>query len=390
MGIKNLNELIKRYAPEAMFTMPIEDMAGKKIAIDGNGWLYANLAIVRKKIINKTDVTINEPDPVEIRKELLNVLINFVINLLINGIESIFVFDGKDTPIEKGDVKEKRQEKRDNGRSKIDECYLKIKSDPLMNNAKIVEELRKELRNYLSITSDDFDAVKMLLKSIGIPCFQAKGDGEKLCSSFCVEEQVAAVFSVDTDNLVYGCPLLITGYSTTFTYDVHGNRIPNFDCVRVDKVLQGLGLDYKTFIDLCIMCGCDFNKNIPKYAAIKSYDLLKKCGSIDNLPKNLDISCLNHQRCREIFSFSFSKDIIENYDDTMNLEINKGAIKTCRDYMDVIGMSIHINKFVNLYNNCVPCTPGLITNLQLTNVVDKYPEKPRAKRLVLNILPKSI
>lgn len=387
MGIKNLNKLIKRYAPDAMFVMSIDQLAGKRIAIDGNGWLYANLATVRKKVINKTDVTVQEPDPLEIRKELFNALINFIIGWLAYGITPIFVFDGKDTPVEKKEVREERQEKRANTRSKIDDLYEKIHQDPLLNNGKIIEDLRKELRNYLHITNEDFESMKTLIKSIGIPCFQAKGEGEKLCSAFCVEEQIAAVFSVDTDNLVYGCPLLITGYNSSYTYDEYNNRTPNLDCVRMDKVIEGLKMDYVTFVDLCIMCGCDFNTNIPNYAAFKSYDLLIQYGSIEKLPQNLDITCLRHQRCRDIFSFTTSKDLIENYEDNVTLEINKDAMKTCRDYMFMIGMSSHINKFVNYYQTMVVCTSGLVDTLQLKKI-DVVKRNP-VKRLTLNILPKS-
>lgn len=386
MGIKDLNKLIKRLAPDAIFTMSIEQLAGKRIAVDGNGWLYANLATARKKVINKTDVTINEPDPVEIRKELLNALINFIIGWLTNNITPIFVFDGKDTPIEKIEVREERQQKRTDARTKIDNLYQKLNSDPLMNNAKVIEDLRKELRNYLYVTNDDFDSLKMLLKTIGIPCFQAKGEGERLCSAFCVEEQIAAVFSVDTDNLVYGCPLMVTGYSASCSYDQFGNRIPNLDCVRVDKVLQGLNMNYATFIDLCIMCGCDFNTNIPKYGAIKSHKLLSQWGSIDKLPDTFDITCLRHHRCREIFACTPSKELIEGYDGTILLDIDKDAMKTCRDYMDVIGMSMHIDKIVFIYKNLPPCSAGLISSLELTNVTVA---KPIVKRLTLNIVPKS-
>lgn len=392
MGIKDLNKLIKRYAPDAMFTMPINDLAGKKIAIDGNGWLYANLATVRKKVINKTDVTVQEPDPIEIRKELLNALINFIINWLVNGITPIFIFDGREVPIEKLETREDRQEKRVTARAKIDALYEKLKGDPLLNNGKIVEDLRKELRNYLQVTNDDFESMKTLLINVGIPCLQAKGEAEKLCSAFCVEEEIAAVWSVDTDNLAFGCPLLITGHSSTYTYDEYNNRVLNLDCVRIDKVLEGLKIDYRTFVDLCIMCGCDFNTNIPKYAALKSYNLLLKHGSIDNLPENLDISCLRHQRCREIFSFTPSKYLIQDQNEGLILEINKNAIKTCRDYMDVVGMSIHINKFVAIYQTILPCTAGLVEKLHLLNVVTikakEIKEVIVTKRLILNIIPK--
>jgi hypothetical protein len=246
----------------------------------------------------------------------------------------------------------------------------------------------------------------MVIKGIGIPCLRAVGDGEQLCSMLCVDGKVAAVFSSDTDNFVYGCPLIITGFAENYTYDEHGNRIAHLDCVRHDRVVSGLNIPHSMFVDLCIMCKCDFNTNMPGIAAIKSYSLLQKHGSIDDLPRNINTECLKHVRCREIFRYVPSETLInkERTGDNENgeespkidfeglkllpqqnvgpLDINKQAIATARDYLEMAGVSGQIERVIASYHHITPAIDGYIDELRLAPA-PKY--IPPAGRVVLTL-----
>lgn len=402
MGIKNINPLIKRFAANANFVMPIERLSGKRIAIDGNNWMYTNMAIARKKVINKTDVTAGEPDPLIIRKEWFLAGINFIVSWMSYNITPVFIFDGQNVCREKDDTKAKRRDSRIAARAKIDALYEKLNADILERPANIIEELRKELRNYNFIAGEDFELFKMVIKGIGIPCLDAYGDGEQLCSALCIEGKVAAVFSVDTDNLVYGCPLIINGFSSVYAYDEYGHRVPQLDCVRIDTILEGMKISHSVFVDLCIMSGCDFNTNMPNHGAIKSFNLLQKYGSIDNLPREYDITCLNHHRCREIFAYKTSESLI--VDNSINtstdslpedqdklalnrFDINKQAITTSRDYLEMAGISGQINRIVLGYQTITPASDGYVESLNLVNVLNcGVPVLPKLKFLTLNVI----
>lgn len=426
MGIKGINTLLRRHAPDAFFTIPINALSGKRMAIDGNNWMYTNMAIARKKVINKTDVAVQEPNPQEIRREWFLAALNFVIGWLSYNVTPVFVFDGLHPP-EKDETKSKRRDARVATRAKIDALYQQLNGDILERPANIIEELRKELRNYNFISNEDFELFKMVMRGIGIPCLQATGDGEQLCSSLCIEGKVAAVFSVDTDNLVYGCPLVITGYSETCSYDEYGNKVAHLDCVRLDRVLDGLKISHSMFVDLCIMSGCDFNTNMPGYAAIKSFTLLQKYGSIDDLPRNLNTECLKHIRCREIFAYSPSEQLTikhETYetDETVEacyefannpgfnkfttevsgpLDINKRAIATARDYLEMAGVSGQIERIIACYHQVLPATDGYVDNLNLGQaprytppILDFHQREissgcTPAPRVILNIITRS-
>jgi hypothetical protein len=192
---------------------------------------------------------------------------------------------------------------------------------------------------------------------------------------------------------------LITGFSESSSYDESGNRLPLLKCVRHDKVLEGLKFSHDRFVDLCIMSGCDFNTNMPNYAAFKSYNLLQTHGSIDNLPRNYKIECLKHLRCREIFSYVSSDILTVNDEQSSNsLDIDKNAITSARDYLEMVGISGQINKILYSYNKITPSSDGYIDNLSLPpapkyvppklpitlNIVSRSPTTHQPLRLVIN------
>ena len=409
MGIKDINKLTKRHAPDAFFTLPINLLSGKRIAIDGPNWMYTNMAIARKKVINRTDIATQELNPIEIRREWFLAALNFITGWLSYNITPVFVFDGQHLA-DKDDTKAKRRDARVATRAKIEALYKQLDGDILERPGNIIEELRKELRNYNFISSEDFELFKMVIKGIGIPCLQATGDGEQLCSALCVDRKVAGVFSADTDNLVFGCPLVINGFSETCSYDEYGNRVAHLDCVRLDRILDGLKMSHSLFVDLCIMCGCDFNTNMPGYASIKSYGLLQKHGSIDDLPRNLNTECLKHIRCREIFKYIPSQELIVETPDEYDhpelgygdlnitesngnngvvfgpLDINKRAITTARDYLEMAGISGQIERIIASYHQVTPSSDGYIESLSLG---DPPHYVPPPQRVTLNIITRS-
>lgn len=384
MGINGLGDFLKKKpgVTEAYFDMPYDKLSGKRIAIDAYGWMYKSLANARKKIIDRTDLARQEPNVHEIRKEWLNSSVDFVTGWFVYNITPIFVFDGEH-PVDKHNKKNERREKRKLSKDKIDALYHKIKtaSSFLELSPNIIEELRKELKNYTKVTKDDVDIFKKFVQALGAPCIQAPGEAEEECSMLCIDKKVAAVFSVDTDNLVYGCPLLITGFSYNYIYDEYGMQIPQVKCIRIDKILDALSLTHSQFVDLCIMAGCDYNKNMPKCAAGRSYDLIKEYVNIENLPKRYDITCLNHRRCRELFSYkSF---IVADAD----LVVDLSAIENYRDFLIEYDLAKHIHKIQSCYKCLTAPSDGWVDDLKLKELPKyKPPAILKCKNVTLRII----
>ena len=377
MGIKNINKLIQKHAQDAFFVMPVTMLQGKRIAIDAGCYQYASISIARKNVVAKTNILAEGINEQEVRREWIMAAVKFILDWLSSGITPVFVFDGKSLP-EKKNTKEDRALKRAKAKTEIDVLYSQIRDPSIPCNGHLVEKLRKKLSNYNLISDEEFELFRMIIEGIGVPCLQAVADAERLCASLCVEGKVAAVYSIDTDNYVLGTPLMITGSSKTFTYE-SGNKVRNLNCVRLDKILEGLNLSHRCFVDMCIMIGCDFNDNIPNIA-LGSYDIIKRFGSIDNLPKHIyNITCLNHLRCREIFSFLPSAQLILN---KLQLDINKDALITARDRLSFVNAGSQMERIINVYRNVVPGQNGHILGLE-SKLVHKL-ERPT---IILNILP---
>jgi flap endonuclease-1 len=385
MGIKGANPVIKERAPTAFFTMPITHLAGKRVCIDAHGWMYANMYTARKKVVNKTDILLHKPDPKEIMREWILSAINFIMGWLSNNVTPIFVFDGPHTP-DKDGTKQARKEKHAAAEAKIDELYRQAKGDILAQSPTLINDLRKALANCNTIQSEEFRTFKNLIASIGIPVLQARGDGEQLCSMLCIEGQVAAVFSVDTDNMTYGCPLMITGFSNDYSRDDDGYRVGHVDCVRYDYVVSGMGMTHQMFVDWCIMCGCDYNKNIKGIAGKKALDLLFKYGSIERLPSHLDTTCLKYLRCRELFQYVPSGSLILGYGHgNETLDVHTAALPQAYGLLSELGVLSQYHRLSAMYNMLTPSSEGTVTSLKL-GLAPRYAPPP----LTLNVVTASV
>lgn len=51
--------------------------------------------------------------------------------------------------------------------------------------------------------------------------------------------------------------------------------------IDLSVLLSELGLSMEQFIDLCIMCGCDYASNIRGIGAVRALSLIKQHGSIE-------------------------------------------------------------------------------------------------------------
>jgi len=110
------------------------------------------------------------------------------------------------------------------------------------------------------------------------------------------------VLSEDTDVLAYASPVFLSKINT---YDGTCTRI------KYPNLLEKLSLEDNQFLDLCIMCGTDYNKNIFRVGPEKAYKYIQTHTDIDGIGENttLDISILNHVRGRELFREYEQKDI---------------------------------------------------------------------------------
>ena len=274
MGIKNLKNIIKKHAPEAFSVINLNQLHNTKICIDSSILLY------QFRYSNKDD-----------NFHIVGFL-NKIIELLHFGITPIFVFDGK-APDAKGDILNKRIENRNKSKERLNilnilknnlEVKVNINIDEYINDSdtdepidteyeqlrSINKEIEKIQKNTLCINKTHSLEVIELLKSIGIPFFESIGEAEESCAFLQKNNYANYILTEDTDSLTFGGSNIIFRSKS-------GLLLCN-----LPLILKGLGLNFLEFIDLCILCGCDYTCTIPKIGQVGALNIIKKYKSIEN------------------------------------------------------------------------------------------------------------
>jgi len=401
MGIKGLSDLISKYAPEARVILPLDAFRGTRIAVDAYIIMNSRLATATRDVVMKTDLLTGPPSEIEVRERWIRQILHFIRVLMNNGITPVFVFDGK-SPVSKSLVREKRAKDKQEKREKIEKLTEKIQTDDLLVDMRDVDQLRKERCNFLDMTPSDVALVKGIVSGLGIPCLQAEGDGERLCSMLALDGLVSAVFSKDSDNLVYGTPILIQDFVdkgiVRETDDGFRQKTEAVTCFLSKPLLDKLGLNRDEFRDLCILCGCDYNVNIRGYGPVKAYALIKKHRTLDDLPATLDKGVLLVDTCRTLFTPVDHRTLIDgligrDVDWTTGpvdqyLNIDRTSLATCRPLLADLNADDLLLPFTSLFTFLVePSTREI--DLSEERPVDVSPKKLKGKTKKPQLVKKS-
>ena len=83
-----------------------------------------------------------------------------------------------------------------------------------------------------------------------------------------------ATASEDMDSLTFGTKVLLRGFNS---------KKEPIIMIELAQVLEGFGMTQEEFVDLCIMCGCDYTMNIPGVGPVNAFKLIDKCHNIENV-----------------------------------------------------------------------------------------------------------
>ena len=303
MGIRNLHKFLGKHAPHVYVPTSLDRYQFRTIAVDVNLYLYRFKASHRNR--------------------WLTAFLNMVTLLRKHRIRAIFVYDTK-APAEKYDKQQERKSRKSNVekqaydlRMALSEYQQTGECDQILVHASQKRKLKRLLSpqtlaqqidvsaieqeiqhletQVVSVTRADVRTTKDLLDLLSVEYYDSPNEAETLCAHMCVQGKVDAVLSNDTDVLVYGTPVFLSNLHM-------GNE--NCTEIRFTEVLQALDITHKQFIDFCIMCGTDYNKNIYNVGPEKAFKMIREVHDIDHLDERYDASILNHVRVREIFGLS--------------------------------------------------------------------------------------
>jgi len=325
MGIKGLNKLISQYAPTALSQKHVSEFCGSKIAID-------------------SEILMHKFKTIESKNSHIFGFLNNIFWHLENGIEPIYVFDGAPNSAKQTNALTKRftykeqmyrkvEELENKFVEQLDNMHILETSDSLGHSVlgpeinETLDELFKIQRkmSFMTISKNYRNECKYLLKLMGIPFIVANEDAEALCVALQKRKIVDYVYTEDTDAIPYFIASFIDNESFEGLKILRkGDSIDMLTVIDIGIILHDMELSPKSFIDMCIMCGCDFCPNIPKIGPIRAYTGIKKYLTIEDFGKLSGIIIpldFKYQEARDIFYKDHSQIVDKSLNlGTLNLE----------------------------------------------------------------------
>jgi len=256
MGIKNLFQIIKEEAPDAIKEGEIKNQFGRKVAIDASMSIYSFMIAVRsegQQLMNEDGATTSHIMGMFYR----------TLRMVENGIKPLYVFDGAPPKLKSGELAKRFQRKAEANES-LEEA----------KETGTAEEVEKFSRRTVRVTREHNEECQQLLKFMGIPYIIAPTEAEAQCAVLARAGKVYAAASEDMDTLCFDSPILLR--HLTFSEQ----RKEPIQEIHVQKVLEGLQMERPQFVDLCILLGCDYLDPIPKIGPSTALKLIREHGDL--------------------------------------------------------------------------------------------------------------
>jgi flap endonuclease-1 len=320
MGIKNLKNILIAKCSSAIVQRKLNSYNGMIIGIDLSIFLY--------KYLYRND-------------DHIEGLTRFILKLLKNNIYPVFVFDGK-PPKEKGETLQERKQKReflfmkkeiielirDNDKDDKIVLHNKINDYIQNNNQKFKiqddklqiylsdtfnydEELEKINKKIIIIKSHHINNAKKLFDLFGVSYIHAPCEAESLLAVLCKKKIIDSCITEDMDILANGSPTFLKNFSADKNY---------VDEYCLEGILKNLDITYDQFVDLCILCGCDYTSKIYGIGYVNAYKLIYKYKNIEGILENIKSmskfkvpSDFDYKCARKLFNNPFEYDDIKSH-----------------------------------------------------------------------------
>ncbi|MFH1102053.1 MAG: flap endonuclease-1 [Methanobacteriota archaeon] len=268
-----------------------EDLSYKVIALDAYNILHQFLASIRQR-----DGTPLKDAQGRITSHLSGLMYR-TSNLVEAHIQPVYVFDGAPHPLKAKTLAERRARKE---QAEKDWKAAIEKGD--------LETARMKAQQTSRVTDEIVQQSKELLRALGIPFIQAPSEGEAQASYMVKKGDAFAVGSQDFDCLLFGASVLIRNLTSSGKRKLPRKQAyvaVNQELIRLHPNLKTLGLTQEQLVDIALLIGTDFNDGVKGLGPKKSYQLIKKTGSLEaaleSLPQQDSISSSEFGMIREFF-----------------------------------------------------------------------------------------
>ena len=262
--------------------LKLEELSDRVIAIDAYNALYQFLAIIRGEsgeyLTDKNGIITSQ----------LSGLFYRNLNLLSIGANPIYVFDGKPPALKLAEIARRQAVKK--------EAVIRYRtalSEGRVKEAKKYAQATSTLKDYM------VDDSKRLLNLLGIPWIDAPSEGEATAAYLTTIGAATDAASQDYDSLLFGSKRLLRNVTVSGKRKLPGRPVfvnVEPEEVRLDQLLQNLGITREQLVDIGILLGTDFNPNGFKGIGparalkfIKTHDKIEEIPQIHEELERIDI-----------------------------------------------------------------------------------------------------
>ncbi len=282
--------LLREKAPNSIKQVQLKSLTGYKLACDASMAIYQFLISTQGfnkgygGLVELTDKDGNLTGH-------LQGLFSRSIMMMENGIKPIWVFDGK-APELKQELLNERKMKKEIAEEKL------AKAEEEQDEEAVLKFAGQTVR----VTKQMTDDAKKLIKLLGLPCIESPAEAEAQCT-YLVKDGIAyGVASEDMDCLTFGADKLVRGFNS---------KDEPVTIISLKEVLKELDVTMDQFIDICILCGCDYTTSISNIGPTKAYNYIKEHKDIEGVLEFVDYDNVNNNKKKkfeyDINNFKFKE-----------------------------------------------------------------------------------
>ena len=274
MGISSLLPILK----PAMKPVSMADYRGQRVGVDGNLWIHRGAYACALEL----HCGQNADAYVRYCTNMAQLLIGF-------GVRPVVIFDGNSLGAKAGTADKRREGRQeatralDNHLESLRELELQLASRPHdvdLQHAVGAEKAKVErgAQGTIRVTREMVERVMGALRRLdGVEVLRAPYEADAQLAFLARSGAVSAVLTEDSDLAAYACPCVL------YKLERHSGmamrlRWADLQTVSLGKGLSLAGFDEKMFLELCVLCGCDYLdsiKNLGLKTALKLMARLK-------------------------------------------------------------------------------------------------------------------
>eukprot|EP00826_Nyctotherus_ovalis_P004712 TRINITY_DN1103_c0_g1_i1.p1 TRINITY_DN1103_c0_g1~~TRINITY_DN1103_c0_g1_i1.p1 ORF type:complete len:383 (+),score=133.59 TRINITY_DN1103_c0_g1_i1:125-1273(+) len=266
MGIHKLMSLIQEKAKSAIKSINLDALTGRVIACDASTAMYQFMVTTFAPRDGFKIEAFKDPEG-NPTSHLIG-LFNRTIQFLSHGIKPVWVFDGKPPEMKKEELRRRKELK-----AKAEEMKEKAEEEGKLDEAKMMAS------RSVKITPKMSEEAKQLIRLMGLPVVEASSEAEAQCSVLVKAGKAYATATEDMDALTFGSTRLIRGFNS--------KKDPMCE-IDLSVVLKEFQMSMDEFIDLCILCGCDYTPHIEGIGPIRAFKLIQSLRTMEKVLDTLD------------------------------------------------------------------------------------------------------